>query len=380
MKASFFPLVLFIALAAANASIVVGPWVPIFKGVDHAKGRMIPDAVDPRLQAVNALRIDLTDPDVHLFTDPPCTNCPSGTDTIGLTTSGFLNAYGLQAAVNANFFGGNGGFDVTGLSISQGRVVSAQEGPTCSTALLFATNNQATIINTNWIFATNGPGRPATNNAGIYTAVSGSYPLVIGGVNIGCNYTNLTDPIHLFNPRTAAGVSRDGRYLYLVTIDGREPGYSDGAIDPETADWLIRFGSYDGLNLDGGASTTMVMADCCCGGPIELNLPSYVFGGGQERVVGNHLGVFAKPLFEFISDLAAVPLDTIATITWRTASNATSQVEYGLTTNHGSFSAFDPTPVTDHLVMLNGLGPGSSYFFRAISSIGATQYTAGCGY
>src|SRR5712692_7054364 len=155
MKASFFPLVLFIALAVANASIVVGPWAPIFKGVDHAKGRMIPDAVDPRLQSVNALRIDLTDPDVQLFTDPPCTNCPFGTETIGLSTSGFLNAYGVQAAVNANFYFpyGNGGMEVVGLSISHGRVVSAQEGPTFSTALLFATNNHGAIINTNWIFA-----------------------------------------------------------------------------------------------------------------------------------------------------------------------------------------------------------------------------------
>src|SRR5216684_3117417 len=157
MKTSFFPLVLLLDLTTVKASIVVGPWAPIFKGVDHATGRMIPDAVDPRLQAVNALRIDLTDPDVQLFTDPPCANCPSGTETIGLSTSGFLNAYGLQAAVNANFYFpyGNGGMEVVGLSISHGRVVSAQEGPAFSTALLFATNNQATIINTNWIFATN---------------------------------------------------------------------------------------------------------------------------------------------------------------------------------------------------------------------------------
>src|SRR5216684_1045459 len=127
MKTSFFPLVLLLDLTTVKASIVVGPWAPIFKGVDHATGRMIPDAVDPRLQAVNALRIDLTDPDVQLFTDPPCTNC--GLETLGLTTSGFLQTYGVAVAVNANFYSPccsatpGTPFDVIGLSISRGRVV-----------------------------------------------------------------------------------------------------------------------------------------------------------------------------------------------------------------------------------------------------------------
>jgi exopolysaccharide biosynthesis protein len=58
-------------------------------------------------------------------------------------------------------------------------------------------------------------------------------------------------------PRTAVGVSANGRYVYLITIDGRQPGFSDGATLFETAEWLRRFGAYQGLNLDGGGSTTM---------------------------------------------------------------------------------------------------------------------------
>src|SRR6266581_7101810 len=103
MKRSFCTMVLFMSVAAAPAEIIVNPWVPIFKGIDHATGQMIPDAVDPRLQAVNALRIDLHDPDVQLFTDPPCTNCAPPNETIGLSTSSFLRTYRVQAAVNANF-------------------------------------------------------------------------------------------------------------------------------------------------------------------------------------------------------------------------------------------------------------------------------------
>src|SRR6266849_4523542 len=204
MKRSFFTIVIFIAAATANALIVTNAWVPIFKGIDHATGQMIPDGIDLQLQAINAMRIDLHDPDLQMFSDPPCANCPFGYETLGLTTSGFLKAYGVQAAVNANFYSPccsatpGTPMDVFGLSISKGRVVSAQEPLTDNTALLFRTNKQVIIINTNW---------PATNTAGIYTAVCGHYPLLINGVNIG---NDATSPIAGLQPRNAAGVSQDG--------------------------------------------------------------------------------------------------------------------------------------------------------------------------
>jgi len=379
MQRLFPAILLFITAATANALIVTNAWVPIFRGIDHARGNEV--TADNCYFNVNALRIDLHDPDVQMFTDPPCTNCPFGIETIGYSTSGFLKTYGVQVAVNANFYNPccfytNGvQMDVIGLSISKGRVVSYQEMALDSSNVMFTTNKQVIMISTNWNAATS---MPIRNNAGIYTAVSGHYPLVTNGVNFAYNYTNdTTDPyIHLRQPRTAVGVSQDGRYLYLVTIDGRQLG-CEGALDGETGDWLLRFGAYNGINLDGGGSTTMVMADCH-GNPIELNIPSDLIARGAERVLGNHLGVFAKPLPGFINDVAAAPLDTIATITWTTESDADSQVEYGLTTSYGTFSYFDPTPVTNHVITLSGLAPNAKYFFRAISSAGATPAKADC--
>ncbi|MFD7325222.1 phosphodiester glycosidase family protein [Streptomyces sp. NPDC059875] len=61
-------------------------------------------------------------------------------------------------------------------------------------------------------------------------------------------------------PRTLAGVTKDGSVL-LVTLDGREPGVSEGATLPEAADLLRSLGATDGVNLDGGGSTTMVVDD-----------------------------------------------------------------------------------------------------------------------
>jgi len=63
------------------------------------------------------------------------------------------------------------------------------------------------------------------------------------------------------HPRTAAGYTEDRRYLILVVVDGRMPGYSRGTSLYELADIMRDFGCMDALNLDGGGSSTMVVLD-----------------------------------------------------------------------------------------------------------------------
>jgi hypothetical protein len=60
------------------------------------------------------------------------------------------------------------------------------------------------------------------------------------------------------NPRTMAGIRADGT-LVLVTVEGRQPGYSVGASFLEEAKILRSLGASDGLNLDGGGSTAMTI-------------------------------------------------------------------------------------------------------------------------
>jgi hypothetical protein len=69
------------------------------------------------------------------------------------------------------------------------------------------------------------------------------------------------------HPRSAIGVRRDGTVL-IVTVDGRQPGYSEGMTLPELTDLLVELGAVDALNLDGGGSTTLVV-----GGQV-VNRPS----------------------------------------------------------------------------------------------------------
>lgn len=60
------------------------------------------------------------------------------------------------------------------------------------------------------------------------------------------------------HPRTAIGVDGDGRIL-LVTVDGRQPGWSEGMTLVELTALMSGLGCRDALNLDGGGSTTMVV-------------------------------------------------------------------------------------------------------------------------
>ncbi|MGZ7033011.1 MAG: phosphodiester glycosidase family protein, partial [Thermoanaerobaculia bacterium] len=85
------------------------------------------------------------------------------------------------------------------------------------------------------------------------------------------------------HPRTAAGISKDGHTLYLMTVDGRRE--SDGGMSlAELANTMIKLGAYQAMNFDGGGSTTMVVE-----GKV-VNRPSDETG---ERAVGSALLVVA---------------------------------------------------------------------------------------
>jgi hypothetical protein len=84
------------------------------------------------------------------------------------------------------------------------------------------------------------------------------------------------------HPRTAVGINSDGTRIYFFTVDGRQNGYSVGMSLFELAGYMLSWGIEEGINLDGGGSTTMVVHDKV------INSPSDITG---ERPVSNALMV-----------------------------------------------------------------------------------------
>jgi hypothetical protein len=81
------------------------------------------------------------------------------------------------------------------------------------------------------------------------------------------------------------------------------------------------------------------------------------------------------PLPGFITNVRVEPYETTANITWQTPAPATTRVEYGPDTSYGSFSATNSQPVLNAAVTLSGLQPGTTYYFRAWSTLGELDYS-----
>jgi len=362
------------------AATVLNPWVPIFKGIEYAVGTNTPGSGGfADLEVVYCLRVNLTDPDLSLYASPRYSTYASDyTETAGYTTTNFLKNHGLQVAIAANqFYQYNSttspdylltegtSFNVDGLFISRGVLVSPQDSAEESAAFLFTSSNSVTFIPTNW---------PAASTAGIYTAVSGTYPILYKGVNLGSNYLT-SGQLSGLNPRTAFGLSQDRHYLFLLVIDGRQSGYSDGAYDWETAAWLKLAGASDGANMDGGGSSCIVVQDTT-GLSKPLNHDSASAAVGRERTVGAHFGIYAKPVPGFFTNVTVLSDDTAATMTWTTISAATTQLEYGTTTNMTLLTTSNSTLTTSHAVLLTNLTPNTSYYYAPLASIGTNIYTS----
>lgn len=164
------------------------------------------------------------------------------------------------------------GKDLAGLAVAQGQLVSPWSDTHPVGIAVAKKGNQPYLIKS-------APKSVET----LQFAIAGNTLLTDGKVT--------RKPDEKKEPRTAAGFSKDGRYLVFIVIDGRSRFHSMGASLYHTGLWLIRFGVWEGCNLDGGGSSSIAIDDGQ-GGYRLLNHPS----GGRERYVGNLLGVYATPL------------------------------------------------------------------------------------
>lgn len=251
----------------------------IFKGVTYIRNVK----QSPRDMVIHILNIDLGAEGINMLVTPPVDK-DAERPLKARTTSQFMQDFGVQIAINGDgfkpwysaglFYFPHTGDLVTpnGFAASQGIVYADralyEEEPT----VFFYKNNRATM---NYL------------NSTIYNAISGPDTLIFDGV-VNDELNNLS--IH---PRTAIGINKNGTRLFIVVIDGRQPGYSEGATFQDLVDIMIGLDVYNAINLDGGGSTTLVIQGED-GLPVQLNSPIHQRIPGNERPVGNHIGIFAK--------------------------------------------------------------------------------------
>ncbi|MGB3444433.1 MAG: phosphodiester glycosidase family protein [Actinophytocola sp.] len=119
----------------------------------------------------------------------------------------------------------------------------------------------------------------------IHAAINGRQLLVVDGVAQKAAPGNNTPAA----PRTALGFSQDGRRMFLLSADGRQPAFADGLGLDELANMMVEVGAWSAVNLDGGGSTTIVAREPGATTAQLENRPS----DGAEREVPNGLGLFA---------------------------------------------------------------------------------------
>jgi exopolysaccharide biosynthesis protein len=100
------------------------------------------------------------------------------------------------------------------------------------------------------------------------------------------------------HPRTSVGFTIDKQKVIFFVVDGRQPGYSAGMTLPELATYMLEWEIYQGVNLDGGGSSTMVI-----GGEVA-NRPSDTSG---ERPVANALLVINTEERDITTKLNIIP-------------------------------------------------------------------------
>lgn len=79
---------------------------------------------------------------------------------------------------------------------------------------------------------------------------------------------------------SAIGISQDERFLYMVVVDGKLNPNRWGMSLTELGNFLIYLGAYNGINIDGGGSSTLVANN------VVKNIPQ---DAGVERAVGTSL-------------------------------------------------------------------------------------------
>lgn len=248
------------------------PWQPVFQGVDYTRANFSL----PRPLKAHAIRVDLTAPGVEILVNPP--SDPGGSTFAATYATDFLERHNLQVVVSAGAFWPFARWPATrvdpiGVAISDG--VRWSEPVPNLHALVITRDRRVRLTMDQY------------NLADAWQAVGGNWITLRGG-------TNLMEPFSL-QPSSVGGHSADGRTLYWLIVDGRQPGWSEGVTPFEGADLLHSVGATDGIRFDDGSVVTLAWAGSWTGAKV-VNRPSHPYITGLQRPIGSLMGIRARSL------------------------------------------------------------------------------------
>ncbi len=258
------------------------PEQPLFQGITYQREVRS----QPRPMVIHQITLDLQAPGIEAWVTPG-SPAPDDTEFEALTTSKFLQASQVELAINANFFHPfreetpwsfyphqGDRVNALGTSISAGTQDSPPQAkwPT----ICFLPGQRAVMTETQCPKST-------------LQAVSGIELFVSKGHLVGSLVKTSAQAA-----RTAIALDAQGQTVWIIVVDGKQPFYSEGATLKELATLVISLGADTALNLDGGGSSTLVIATPS--GPAVLNTPIHTKIPLRERPVANHLGFHALPL------------------------------------------------------------------------------------
>jgi exopolysaccharide biosynthesis protein len=267
-------------------------WIALAPGIEYA----VIAREAPRL-AIYCARIDLREKSLSVFVTPA--SPVGGKETSLMKTTTFAKRYGAMVAINATPFDTLSIFEgtaanIAGTSLVDGIIASPTDE--AGSVIAWYRSGKAAILareDLDAALAAQTEAAPAEGNPetdAVQYAASGFGPILNHGKNLWPADRPAGKTTGTRTSRTAAGVSDDGETLYLLVIDGKDAAHSVGVTFSETADWIAFFGADSALMLDGGGSSSFVVADAN-GKPSLLNRPVQNSIIGLERPVATHIGV-----------------------------------------------------------------------------------------
>lgn len=231
-------------------------WTNIAPGVDYLE-RVTEDPLH-----VYAARVDLSLPNIAVRA--------TKAEEAGQTTAGFQADVGSLVTINGDW---SDGYTPVGLAIGDGWMWHAPvENWSYFACDIFKNCEFDETPEVEWSWT---QGRR-------FNAIGAGYVrLVDDGVAIHIEGDPFYDTDR--HPRSALCLEADRTHLWMVVIQGRVD-WSRGTTQNETADLMQSLGCWDGVMLDGGGSSTLML------GPYTMNTPT----DGSQRVVGSHLGILYR--------------------------------------------------------------------------------------